>query len=155
MRSINAWAHRLLIIPVLILVWFVAQLAIWTVDRRAPFEVLEVHPAAAAPGGYVSIVAKVRRDAGRKCGATYARYVYDGGGFRHDMEGVQRMNADAIVRMEKRTPGMLYLTMRVPESATPGRAVISTVLDYECNPVHSLWPIHVVAEFPFTIEPLP
>jgi hypothetical protein len=151
MSKVNNWMQRLLLIPVFVLVAFAIELAIWAVDRAPPFEILSVDPAMAAPGQQVQLTARVRRDVDRYCSVTYTRHIYDGANFRHDLEGAQRMNVEAIRAMDARAPGMLHVALRVPADAVPGSAALVTTLDYECNPLHAAWPIHVVSEMQFTI----
>lgn len=155
MSKVNNWMHRLLVVPMLVLIAFVIELVIWGIDRNPPFEILSVEPAMAAPGQAVRLTAKVRRDVERNCNVQYTRHLYDGANFRHDLEGVQRMNAAGLRALDARTPGMLQLTVRVPTNAAPGSASLVTTLDYECNPLHAMWPIHVVSEMRFTITESP
>lgn len=151
MSKVNNWMHRLLVVPVIIIVLFWIELAIWALDRHPPFEILNVEPATVEPGQAVYLKAQVRRDVDRNCSVQYTRHIYDGANFRHDLEGVQRMNSEAIRTMDARAPGQLNLTIRVPSNAAPGNASLVTALDYECNPLHAMWPIHVVSEMRFTI----
>ena len=151
MNKVNKFLHRLMVVPLLVLIAFVIELVIWSLDRHPPFEVLAAAPAMVAPGQTVNLVADVRRDTDRGCSARFTRHIYDGAGSRHDLEGVQIINSDGIIDIERRTPGQLHVSLRVPSSATPGGASLVTNLDYTCNPLHGLWPIHVVTEIPFTI----
>jgi hypothetical protein len=151
MNKVNNWLHRLLLVPVFVLIAFAVEITIWALDRRAPFEILSVEPAMAAPGQSITLSARVRRDIERDCSVTYTRHIYDGANFRHDLEGAQRMNVEAIRAMDARTPNMLHVALHVPVNAAPGGAALVTTLDYECNPLHAAWPIHVVSEMQFTI----
>lgn len=151
MNRVNKFLHRLMIVPLLVLIAFVVEVVIWSVDRHPPFEVLATAPAMVAPGEIVDLVADVRRDTDRGCSARFTRHIYDGASSRHDLEGVQIINAEGIRDIERRTPGQLWVSVRVPSKATPGQASLVTNLDYTCNPLHGLWPIHVITEIPFTI----
>jgi hypothetical protein len=151
MSRVNLFLRRLLIVPVLVLILFGVKLVMWGADRAPPFKVLHVNPAIAAPGQPVRLVAQVRRDLHRKCSVTFTRHLFDGAGFRHDMEGAQMLSDEALRALDARAPGMLNVTLRVPSHASPGSASLVTALDYECNPMHAAWPIHVVTEMRFTI----
>lgn len=124
----------------------------YAADRQPPFAVLSVAPAAAKPGDFVTISAKVRRDADRHCNAEYSRYLFDASGARFDI-GHAITSAEMITSLERKNPGGLTITFQVPPSAEPGAASLQTVLDYKCNRTHSLWPITVTTEMPFTVLP--
>jgi hypothetical protein len=151
MNKVNVWAHRLLLVPVFILIAFAVELTVWALDRDPPFEILSVEPAMVLPGNAVQLTATVRRDLDRNCSVTYTRHLYDGANYRHDLEGSQSLSGEAIRAMNIRSPNMLHVALRVPDNAAAGTAALVTALDYECNPLHSAWPIHVVTEMQFTI----
>lgn len=131
---------------------FLLTPAWWAMDNKAPFEVLVVAPATVAPGGTVSIVAQVRRDLHRKCSVSFTRAIYDGKGFRHDLEGVQRWSAKDIEEVDAMYPGELRIRVPVPFGASPPSGRVRTSLDYVCNPWHWLFPLNVITDMPFTIE---
>lgn len=129
----------------------VAQIVVWALDRRPPFEVVSYEPAIAVPGQSVALTLVVRRDARRDCAVTWTRWIYDGRNVRIDLEGQQQMSAASVAQLELRSPGRLTLWVPIPSSAFPGGAELVTDLDYACNPIQHLWPINVVTRVPFEI----
>lgn len=121
-----------------------------SMDRQPPFAVLSVEPAAARPGQFVTIRAKVRRDAHRQCSAAFSRYVFDAAGARFDL-GRSFASSETIADMEQRTPGAVRVTFLVPVSMESGPAALVTDLEYECNRAHRLWPIHTRTVLPFEV----
>ena len=125
----------------------------YATDRDPPFAVLSVDPTFARPGDYVTIRARVRRDVARRCDAEFSRYLYDSGGARFDL-GHSIASAEMIERMESVAPNTLVVSVRLPETMSPGPANMKTVLAYTCNKTHALVPIMVTTDLPFTvIEP--
>lgn len=134
----------------------IAQMLVWAADREPPFEVVGVDPALATPGESVVLVFHVRRSVERECSAILTRWVIDGKGVKIDLEGQQRISADAIRELERRTPGLLITSVPVPLSAFPGDAMLISDLEYICNPVQKWWwPISITTQAPFTIGPRP
>lgn len=121
-------------------------------DRRVPFQILEVYPAAARPGEQVQIVAKVRRDLDRNCASDMSRYVFDSRGMRWD-EPTRHFSAETIEVLAGSQPDMLRLSVMVPFDAHPGPGKVVSDLEYRCNITHAAWPIRVTAVMPFTILP--
>lgn len=140
------WMARVILLLAGLLVLYYAA------DRKPPFAVLSSTHAEAAPGEFVIVHAKVRRDAGRGCNADFWRYVYDSNGTRFDL-GHSQASAEAVAQMERRAPGSLSVAFRVPSAAAPGPATLQTVLQYQCNRVHHWWPIEVTTDLPFTVLP--
>lgn len=151
MNSVNSYLRRLILLPLLGLVAFAVQLTLWAIDRRAPFELTSTEPAIGRGGEVVDLRAYVQRDLSRECHATYTRFLYDGAGFRHDLGGPNYINAAGVADLERRTPGELRIAVRLPTGLAPGRAALVTTLDYSCNPLHRIWPVHVVMEIPFEV----
>lgn len=151
-RSLNhfviatEWMARLILLLAALLVLYYAA------DRQPPFAVLSSSHAEAAAGDYVTIHAHVRRDADRNCNAEFWRYLYDASGTRFDL-GHSQASAEAIRQMERRSPGLLSVAVRIPSAASPGPATLQTVLQYHCNRVHHWWPIEVTTDLPFTVLP--
>ena len=115
-----------------------------------------VDPALATPGESVVLVFHVRRSVERDCSAILTRWVIDGKGVKIDLEGQQRISADAIRELEERTPGLLITAVPVPLIAFPGDAMLVSDLEYVCNPVQKWWwPINVTTIAPFKIGPRP
>ena len=126
----------------------------YAADREPPFAVLSVEPATAYPGEFVTIKAKVERQADRNCSAEFARYIFDAQGTRYDIS-TGTASAELVSRMERADPGVLKVSVLVPPSAAPGKAHLVTVLDYACNRTHRIAPIQVTTDMPFTVLPLP
>jgi hypothetical protein len=129
----------------------VVQIAVWALDRRPPFVLLDVAPAVAVPGESVVITMAVRRDVSRHCAATFTRWVFDGKNVRIDLEGQQTMSAAGVANIEARAPGRLTVRVPIPISAFPGLAELVTDIDYVCNPLQKWWPINVISRAPFEI----
>ena len=73
------------------------QIAWWATDRNPPFIVTDYGIASARQGETTTMHAKVKRDVGRGCGASYSRAFFDSTGARSELtEGPQLMNAQAI-----------------------------------------------------------
>lgn len=152
MNRVSLWMARWIIAPSLALASFAGVAVLWALDREPPFTVLDVIPATAQAGTTVNLQIAVLRDVRRTCDATFTRSVYDGAGYRFDLEGLQQANAAAIRRVEKDTPGVLRLAVPVPSAARSGVGALVTSLEYTCNPLHRLWPIRMVTVIPFQIE---
>lgn len=145
LQSVNRVASVITLIGSVALFGVAIALCWWALDRNPPFVMKSYETTPAAPGGYVFVSAKVERDVTRHCSTTFSRVFFDSKGTRYDLsEGAHFMNASALEEQNKMMPGKLVLSIKVPEHAAPGKAVLMTVLDYECNPVHMLKPIPVV-----------
>ena len=140
------WLARAILVLAALLVLYYAA------DRKPPFEVYSSTYSEAPAGEYVTINAKVRRDAHRGCNANFWRYMYDAKGTRFDL-GHSQASAEAVAQMERRSPGALSVAFRIPSAAAPGPATLQTVLQYQCNRVHHWWPIEVTADMAFTVLP--
>ena len=124
--------------------------AYYATDRNPPFAVLSVVPASARPGEYITIQATVRRDIDRKCSAEMSRYLYDASGARFDI-GQSLVSSGMIEHLERTSPSVLRVSVRVPESMSVGPANLQTVLAYKCNKTHNIWPIEVTTDLPFLV----
>ncbi len=144
--------ERLAWIPSVVLLAAIIIVAFQLMDRRPPFEILHVEPAFARPGEALTLHAEVWRDTDRNCAATMSRYVFDANGARWDYP-VSTFSSALIQRMDQQTPGRLKVAFIVPEGAAPGQAEIVSVLSYQCNRAHALWPIEVTTHMQFVILP--
>lgn len=142
----SEWIARLILLCAAVLVLYYAA------DREPPFAVTSSLPAEAAAGDNITIHARVQRDVSRNCNAEFSRYIYDSAGVRFDL-GSSQASAQAIAQMERRSPGMLMISFRVPPTAASGPASLQTVLRYRCNRVHHWMPIEVTTDMPFTVLP--
>ena len=120
-HRIDDWMLRLSWVPSLVLVIAMGLIAVQASDRREPFQILSVEPAAARPGDMVTIRAKVWRDQSRNCSAVMSRSVLDAQAVRWDYP-LTRFSDAMIDRMESLAPGELRVSIVVPSSASAGRA---------------------------------
>ena len=149
-HRVDDWMLRLSWVPSLVLVIAMGLIAVQASDRREPFQILSVEPAAARPGDMVTIRAKVWRDRSRNCSAVMSRSVFDAQHVRWDYP-LTRFSDAMIDRMESAAPGELRVSVVVPSSASAGTAQLVSVLEYRCNRVHAIWPIEVTTTMPFTV----
>lgn len=143
--KIKAVASAIVVIGILCLIAALGQIALWAMDRKPPFAILEYSAASAKPGGAATIYAKVHRDMNRRCSASYSQIFFDSTNARWELsDGAQLVNAQAIAELEKRMPGAMRIKVVIPAAAAPGMGILMTVKDYSCNPVHLFYPIAVV-----------
>ena len=136
-----------------LLLFFIATTGLMLADRDPPFAVLSVEPAAAKPGQYVWLRAKVRRDVDRRCSAAFSRYIFDANGERVADLGDSRMSHEGIAELERLTPGRMAVRIQVPPDMDAGEAMLLTSIAYACNQAHQWLPIHVTTRLPFTVLP--
>lgn len=121
------------------------QVIIWALDRDAPFVMLDYSADAAVPGSASVIRAVVRRDLSRHCGVMFSRHFFDSQGVRFELgDGAQMMNSMSLDELNRRNPDSLAFSVAVPLYAAKGRGSVVTVLNYQCNPVHQLYPVPMV-----------
>lgn len=155
MRAVTYLLDKTRVVAQITLVVGLVMLLGYALDREPPFRVLSVEPAAAYPGDMVTIRAHVWRDMDRDCSVSWSRFLFAPGVGRVDIASATA-GASLVRRLERLDPGRLTITIQVPPTATAGQATLATELDYACNKFHSLvWPIHVEADFPFTVLPYP
>jgi hypothetical protein len=144
-QKINRVATVTILIGIFLIFGALAQVIVWSLDRSPPFVMVSYTSKPTKAGDVVIFRATVKREMHRHCSVTYSRMFYDSSGSRYDItEGAQIMNSIALDDQNRRTPDSLILSVKVPSAATPGVGVLITVLDYECNPVHKLYPIPVL-----------
>lgn len=151
-HRIDSVLDRLAWIPSIVLVLAIIISVAQLMDRKPPFEILHVEPAFARAGEAVTLRADVWRDTERRCNATMSRYVFDANGARWDYP-VSMFPASLISSMAQQTPGELKVAIVIPAGAASGQADLVSVLSYQCNRAHVLWPIEVTTHIPFTILP--
>ena len=144
-----------LIMPFFVtLVLFTILVTAWMfTDREPPFAVLSVEPAAAKPGEFVTIRAKVRRDIQRKCSVSFSSAILDSHGTRVQDFGTVHFTAEMVEEMERRNPGKLAVRIQVPPGMSPGPAALVIPREYVCNRTHVLLPIPVMDTMHFTVLP--
>ena len=145
MQKINRVLTGSVILGLAFFIAFAAQLVWWSLDRTAPFELVSYVAPSARPGDTITIRAKVHRNLTKSCSVLFSRSFFDSAGTRFELtDGAQLMNHASLQVMNDRTPDALYVSIKVPLWAAPGSAIILTTLDYQCNPMHQLYPISVV-----------
>ncbi len=140
------WVARVILMLALMLVLYYAA------DRDPPFRMISSSYAEGRAGEDIKIVNQVHRDISRNCNTEFTRYVFDSTGARYDL-GHAKASAEMIARMERMTPGMLVVSLRIPSNAAPGPATLQTVVYHHCNRVHAWFPIETTVDMPFTVLP--
>lgn len=139
--------------------WFLlAFLAIapvqWALERDAPFTVVRyIEPAPVVAGAHVTFEMPVTRQLERDCTARWSRHIIDAAGIRHEYEGVHLATAKTLRDIERLQGPWIRTTLAIPPGIAPGRAVLASEVEYECNPIHALWPIRMSLFFPFEVLP--
>lgn len=156
LRCIDAALQRFVWMAQITLALCVIIASYYLSDRRPPFAVLDVLPAAARPGQTVTIVAHVWRDLDRECSATFSRYAFDSRHIRFDLAAGQGgewsfASHQMIDAIQAATPNVLRISFQVPEGMSPGPAILQTELRYACNQMHRIWPIELTTRLPFTV----
>ena len=151
LRWIDELMERFKIVGWALLVVGVLSFLILALDRREPFKVISYPEASVKRGGVLELTEDVWRDTSRDCNAEFSRYLFDSKGRRfEDVQGA--IASDAMIdAIEKRSPGKLHIAVNIPASMAPGKAVLETVLQYECNKAHAIWPIIVTTDVQFTV----
>ena len=154
MTALDRFANRLVVIGLTFLVIPLLVFCMWSVDRKAPFELVSYSDISVVPGDSLVAHEVVRRDVSRNCSATFARYTMNSRKEKGNESPVTYMNARAIENMSL-TMGVdkLDLTYPISDDMPLGQASLVTVLDYRCNPLHYIWPIQVVTVVPFNVIP--
>ena len=128
-------------------------------DRAPPFRILPMQPVVVHAGEWAFIEAPVWRDPGRKCSATFSRFLFDADGARFDLVGQQLATVATIERMERDTPGRLLIKVQMPplkdadhpHGMAAGPALLLTSLSYVCNRAQRVWPLEVETEIPLWV----
>lgn len=121
------------------------QLSLWWLDNKPPFLLIAYTVSPTERGDLAILRVNVKRDLSRDCSVTYSRMFYDAEGTRTELTpDVQLMTAEAINDLDARTPDKLVITVRVPKEAAKGLGAVVTPLEYVCNPLHQLYPIHLL-----------
>lgn len=138
----------------LLLVVSLAQVAWWALDRDPPFRLIIAQANSPQPGGVLLVRSRVQRDLERDCSVVFSRYLFDRNGTRHDATSPQMMTAQGLRNMDALAPGQLNVQIQVPDSFPPGHAVMTTILEYRCNPLQDIArPIPVEMSVPFEVVP--
>lgn len=121
--------------------------ALWVNDRSPPVETIRQEALnSPQPGEDLIVQYEVVRT--RLCSAMIERTIFDGQNGRHLLPDVDRLAAGPIGRQTYQVSPL------VPKSAAPGPARYRVTIAYKCNPLHTVWPITVLAaDVMFTISP--
>jgi hypothetical protein len=152
MRVANEIVMQTVRVAQLIIIAALALVVYYAMDREPPFAVVSVIPASARAGEYITLEAVVRRDIDRKCSAEFSRYLFDAAGSRYDL-GHSISSAEMIEQIQETYPNILRISLMLPPTMEVGLANMQTVLEYQCNKVHRIWPIIVTTDIPFTVLP--
>lgn len=153
MSKLTHWLEKYIIVGWLLIGFVFAIAAYWAMDRDPPFHMGSYTVFNAARGNTLFVNADVQRDISRGCTATFSRYIFDSKRVRHDLGGGAYMGAAGIAAMEHDAPGQLRIAVIVPPGAAIGRAQLITSIEYQCNPVHALWPIEVLLRMDIEVLP--
>jgi hypothetical protein len=140
----------------LFLVYLTGQLAFWYTDTRVPFRVTgEAVYTAAIPGETVKVEVPAKRDAHANCSVLFSRYMYDSNGTYYDLMATRFLSAQGIHLLDKINPNHVKFAFKIPEEATPGKALVVTQLSYMCNPLNYIWPIDYDMKITIEVEAKP
>ena len=139
---------------VVTLVPFALYLAVVSIDRTPPFQMISYKATAARAGEPVKIVARVKRDLDRNCDNERSTVIIDSSGARFDYIARMKASAEAIRANDLASPDALRLELMLPSGMPPGPAKIITTIEYRCNISHELF-MPLVTQTVFDIEVLP
>lgn len=134
MTIVTKTLERLNIFFLLVVAVCAAQVGWWMFDRAPPFEMVSYSSTNARAGEPIFIDATVKRDLSRECSTVFSRHMFDSRGVRFDLSGQQMMSVSALRTLNQISPDKLRLNVMVPPIAATGRAMLTTVLEYRCNP---------------------
>lgn len=122
--------------------YVIGHLGFWRLDDAVPIEI--TGPTAevrAKAGESVKIVIPISRTSSRECGLLYSRYLEDAAGTYHDIMATRFAAPKARAARADHNPNELNFSVKIPENAVPGHALLVTQHAYMCNPLQSIWPI--------------
>jgi len=150
MKPLNAFLCRWCPYAWMFGLWAVI-LGTWGLDREPPFVLGPYTVNSPAPGGVLVFDAQVTRQLERQCSVQFSRHMFDSTGMRIDIAPLTNMSAEALENMDGVMDGRLKLRVSIPHGASPGPAKFVTVLDYRCNPLHYVYPIHILMTVDFEV----
>lgn len=152
--AMQKWLWLPWVVIILTTVSVVAQVSVWMLDTRKPFELLSYTVNQVKAGGLLRVDGKVRRDLDRECSLRGARYIMDSQGARYDFGSSIVMTAEALRIMDKLSAGEIHQVHQLPAYIAPGPASMITTMQYVCNPLHELFrPIAVDMRIDFEVLP--
>lgn len=147
-------ATKLIYFGLLLLVWPLVTIAFWGLDRKPPLSLVEYTYTHVRQGAQLELHAKVKRDIDKGCSVTYARYILDSTGNRSNESQISYMNSKGMMEMAaKMGRDNLNILYPLTTELHPGPATYIVMLDWQCNPLHAIWPIQQVIEIPFNVLP--
>lgn len=93
----------------------------------------------------------LERDITRDCDCTIYSEVIDSEGNKYSYE-TQHIPSELLKVRGKSSPGISKVVRQIPYNLSSGIAHYHVVLEYKCNPTHSLWPIRVPLTAQFVID---
>jgi hypothetical protein len=118
----------------------------WSGEDTAPFALLNYEAPAFVVGQNLVVKADVRRDVSRSCSFRSTKTLYDGHGVKLVEYPELRLSASTLHSRTLMFKDKLSLSVPTPEGMSPGPVVLKVLLEYECNPLHRVWPIQVRLE---------
>ena len=144
MARLTSWIERYIFVSWMILAGTGIIALYWALDRSPPFVLGSYTAFNAQPGETMFITASVQRAAEHDCSVRFSRYLVDSNKVRHEIAPDGFMSATALKDLERESPNQLRIALRVPLAAAPGPGALVTNMEYQCNPLHAVWPIDVL-----------
>lgn len=144
MARLTSWLERYIFVSWMILAGTGIIALYWALDRSPPFVLGTYTVFNAPPGETMFLNANVERASERDCAVRFSRYLVDSNKVRHEIVPAGFMLSTALKDLERESPNQLRIALRVPVAAAPGPGALVTNLEYQCNPLHSVWPIDVL-----------
>lgn len=117
----------------------------WVADRTPPTVVLSATQIGqVVPGGQLRVRYIVERY--RSCAFTVDRVLFDGKEVRLDLPDLTWKAAPGPLGRDEYT-----VLVDIPDDFAPGPSIYRTVISYECNVLHKLWPIITRGEVRFEV----
>lgn len=151
MNAVTKKMSRLWAIPLVVLVLVGVPALIWLLDRSPPLTMVSYEAATAKPGGWLKIRVKVQRDY-RRCDLRVTANLFDGEGTRLLLAGEQGYPFEALVEIERISPGTMSAAAYLSPIAVPGQGRVLIAMSARCNPLHVISPIGMAWVVPFQIE---
>ena len=146
--KVNNFLTRFFWVALLAVAYAVIQLSIWLFDREIPFIYRNGAVTEVLKERTVSLqYSAVRR---RSCDVTITRYLDSPSGRAY----LPRLflSKEQINKLARESPGKVSVILEIPEGVPLNNLFYSVELSYECNPIHSFWPILVRFSVPIILE---
>lgn len=139
------YAWWLLVLP------FSVLTTTWILEDEVPFKLIHTVPLEVKAGEYATFKAAVKRDVARGCSLSLSRKIFTPSGSYIDLKDRDNLSAKQIAELNRRSPGLLLLTIPIPNHLSPGQYELVTDLEYTCNPWNWISPIEGYSSLPFTV----